>query len=434
MVKADGHIDIVFRDGLKNLEVLPPADVWDNISSEINQTPADRPYMFRVAAGIAALVALGLLSYFVGIRSTDSVMDSVNLADNPEALENPGSGPDNQGLVIAEALPVDDYDRGSDIEAIGEQQSESDIVIASSEAVLTEDIADQDVERDVSLPEIVSPEYNLYTAGAIGSPSLEDIAFSESKSEDRWMLGAKLSPTYLSTNLKAANSVIGENAGNESPVISYTGGISVSYAMGSRLSLQTGLYYSSLGRNISGIQSFSGFAGLSDIKGGKIFGVQTSTGEIASTNQDIFLADVSGERISSVYSNDNFDPLKANLEPFGNSLRQNFEYLEIPFILSYKLIDRKVDFNISGGMAYNFLLDNSTYAISDGSRIEIGTTENLTPLLLSSALAMSMEYALGEKVSFNLEPTFRYFLNTEGRLTANNPFTFGLFSGFYYRF
>ena len=155
---------------------------------------------------------------------------------------------------------------------------------------------------------------------------------------------------------------------------------------------------------------------------------------ISSTNQDIFLTDATGNRISGIYSEDSFDPVKANLQPVGSSLRQSFEYLEVPLILSYKVIDRKFDFNISGGVAYNFLINNSTYAVADEGFIEIGTTENLTPLLLSSAFAMSMEYSINNRFSFNVEPTFRYFMSSDGRLTLNNPFTFGLFSGFYYKF
>ena len=141
---------------------------------------------------------------------------------------------------------------------------------------------------------------------------------------------------------------------------------------------------------------------MSESKGGKLFGVQTSSGEISSTNQDIFLADATGNRISSIYSADSFDPVKADLQLLGSSLRQSFEYIEVPLILSYKLIDRKVDFNISGGLAYNFLINNSTYAVADKGFIEIGSTEDLSPLLLSSAFAMSMEYSISNSISFNV--------------------------------
>ncbi len=250
---------------------------------------------------------------------------------------------------------------------------------------------------------------------------------------EKWRIGAKVSPTYLSSSLKAANRSF-DGSLDESALLSYTGGITVSFKVSSRFSLQTGLYYSSLGRQISGIDSYSGFLPVAGTKSGSLFGVETGTGTISSSNNDIYLSDASGSRITSFYSIDNFDPIKADLVPFGSELKQNFEYLEIPLMLSYKIIDRRLDFNLLGGLSYNFLLDNSTYAVGDGANILLGTTEGVESILLSSALGVSLEYSLSRKISFNFEPSFRYFLNSDGQLSINNPYTFGFFSGFFYNF
>jgi hypothetical protein len=266
----------------------------------------------------------------------------------------------------------------------------------------------------------------LMSVGINSNPDIKD---------GRWMIGARISPTYLSTNLKADNNYLSGQQSEESAILSYTGGLSVVYSVGNRLSLQTGVYYSSLGRQVADIQSYSGYARYADSKGGKIFGVATTTGTIASTNRDIYLVDQSGNRITSISSVNNFDPAKAGLDAFGSSLRQNFEYIEVPFMLSYKLIDRKIDFNIMGGMSYSLLLDNQVYAVSEGSVIPIGSMEDLASIMLSSSFGMSMNYSLNENFSLNLEPSIRYFLNSDGSLSAsNNPFAFGIFSGVYYKF
>ena len=85
-------------------------------------------------------------------------------------------------------------------------------------------------------------------------------------------------------------------------------------------------------------------------------------------------------------------------------------------------------------MSYNFLLDNKTYAVGQTEKLLIGSTEGLESILLSSALGMSMEYNLNEKISLNIEPTFRYYLNAGGRISSNNPYTFGVYSGLFYKF
>lgn len=438
MVKIDGNIDLVFRNGLNNLEVLPPADVWENIVPQVAK-PASRGGSFRAVAGVAALVSLGMLSYFIGVRTTESVLEPItanNTSPVPAELQIVESI--SEVPITAQAVFFDETDQPFANNTTRTLDTPSKLLTSANYNLLSsqQNGAGLSTSKDIVTPESVKTNASFVSLNSTQSSELLlPVAGSEKvQASNRWMVGAKISPTYLSSNLKAANNDIGSGSDAESGVISYTGGVSLKYAMGGRFSLQTGLFYSSLGRQISGINSYSGFAGLSESKGGKVFGVETSAGEISSTNQDIFLSDASGDRISSIYSIDNFDPVKANLNPYGSSLRQTFEYLEVPLILSYKLIDRKLDFNISGGMAYNFLLGNSTYAVSEGSRIEIGTTEEVTQLLLSSALGMSMEYSLNEKFSFNLEPTFRYFLNSEGRISSNNPFTFGLFSGFYYKF
>ena len=63
MVKRDSHIDVLFRDGLSNIEVLPPASVWENIEPVLRKRN-NKGLFFRMAAGIALLTSLGLMAYF----------------------------------------------------------------------------------------------------------------------------------------------------------------------------------------------------------------------------------------------------------------------------------------------------------------------------------------------------------------------------------
>jgi hypothetical protein len=60
----------------------------------------------------------------------------------------------------------------------------------------------------------------------------------------------------------------------------------------------------------------------------------------------------------------------------------------------------------------------------------------LNPLTLSSSLGMGMEYNISGKLSLNLEPTFRYYLNPFSVTTGSfiHPYSFGIFSGVSYKF
>jgi len=443
MVKKDSNIDVLFRDGLSNIEFLPPESVWDTIEPVIRKKNS-RGLFFRIAAGIAVLTSLGLMAYFLsGNIITDgddpeltefsynlstlfdaSYIDiAVEAHDNSPLAENsflPDASPE---MLAAVSVTDNDYNSGNRVDGP---------VLNHQTIDLQYNTLDNTTLRFAELPDEV-PAKNEYEFVLV--PEMVPVEPADERKQRRWELGAMVSPTYLSTNLRTANEVLRQVNDNESPVLSYSGGFSVSYKMSGRLSIQTGLYYSSLGRKVQGVTSYSGFAPFASSKSGIIFGVETSSGTIASTNKDIYLADRQANRIDGYYSVDNFDPLKSSLVPFGNQLRQNFEYLQVPLIIRYKLIDRKIDFNILGGMAYNFLIGNQTWAMNDdGLKILLGSTEGVDNLLLSSSLGMSLEYELSKSLSLNLEPEVRYFLNTGGDLGSGNPYTFGVFSGMQFKF
>jgi hypothetical protein len=222
----------------------------------------------------------------------------------------------------------------------------------------------------------------------------------------------------------------------EEPLFSYSGGVAFSYKISKRFSIQSGLYYSSLGQKVDGIYSFSGFQKYISSKGGPNFEVPTTSGTVYTSNPDVFLAAYGNGKVLTAYTNDVFDPQKASLQYISNSLTQNLSYLELPVILRYKIIDKTIGINLIGGLSYNLLVNNSAYAMKDGTKYPVGDTKGLNPLALSSSLGMGMEYNLSGKLSLNLEPTFRYYLNPFSVTTGSfiHPYSFGIFSGVSYKF
>ncbi|MCU0462111.1 MAG: outer membrane beta-barrel protein, partial [Bacteroidales bacterium] len=252
-----------------------------------------------------------------------------------------------------------------------------------------------------------------------------------------WTIAALVSPTYLSTIQSGTNEETRQLGSVEQPIVSYAGGVALSYKVSRRLSVQSGLYYSSYGNELSGITAYGGFNSYDQVKGNSNFEVQTTTGTVHTDNSDIYLIDnVSDTRLAAHFDNSSFDPTKASLEYLNSSLRQNLSYLELPLILRYKLIDRAIDFNIIGGLSSNLLVNNSVYTSLDGSRYEVGKTGGLNTLTFSSSLGMGMEYSFSRNLSLNLEPTFRYFLNPFNSMegVGGHPYSFGIFSGISYKF
>lgn len=437
MDNKDANIDLLFRNGLKEYEVLPPGNVWDNISPVISRN--HKPYIIlRVAAMIALLVTLGLLT------STW----------NSELAENSFQDSGTEGVIMqsSPAQPADgqilaDARGGNDLNSYRTYQPdnarEAAVIIApadesaSASAILTSG----EVVTDDGTPD----RYELIVPASTANQELNITYFpypaeTESISREdtrKWSVAALVSPTYMSSFGSPANEAAKALGSVEQPVVSYAGGVAFAYRVSKRLSVQSGLYYTSYGNQISGISSFGGFSNYDQVKGNNNFEIQTTNGRVATDNADVYLIDnMSDSRLAAFFDKSTFDPVKANLQYLDNSLMQSLGYIELPLIVRYKVIDRAFDFNIIGGLSSNLLINNSVYTSAGGDRYEIGKTEGLNELLFSSSLGMGMEYSLGRNLSVNLEPTFRYFLNPLNSLgiSSTHPYTFGIFSGLSYKF
>ena len=437
MDSRETDIDIVFRNGFKDYEVLPPPEVWDNIHPVIRKK--QRPFiLLRSAAMIAVLLSIGFLVY-------------------RWSLENP-SGNGNQLLSLnREPVPfAEDISSSVNLPLKG---NSNDILISPGEKLRekkTKVTIRSDEKVSIPIVPLFSPEPEIVTSrtdfhlaepqqGQIKSSTPAIFGLKDLNKKilpertpvriiNRWSVAAMASPTYFSQFRSSSNEIAKQLAASEQQIMSYSGGVALSYKINKRVSIQSGLYYSSVGQEVDGISSFSGFENYNNAKGYRIFEVLTTSGRIYTSNKDVFLLDRGGTRVLT--TGNVIDHDKANLQYINNSLKQSFSYLELPIVLRYKMVDRSLDLNLIGGVSYNFLLDNSVYTISDGAKYPIGNTDGLNMMTFSTSLGMGMEYSFSKNISLNLEPTFRYYLNPFSNLAGTNihPYSFGIFSGLSYKF
>ena len=441
MVKRWANIDIAFRNGLKDLEVLPPQEVWDNIHPIINKK--QRPFiLMRTAALIAVILTMSFLAYRWS-REISTGLDSPVIALNEESVspENnsefiipvPITSDGDNMIGITTKILIDSTQEFSSI-AVKENNTYAEIAFIQETNSLS--VNQESLLNGQQIETVKSSLNNSFKVKNLEEPFLpmnDNIIVA-----DKWSIAAMASPTYYSS-FNSGNDVLSRQLNSsEQPIISYTGGVAFSYKVNKRFSVQSGLFYSSVGQEIDGINSYGGFQHYYDTKGDHNFEVLTTSGTIYTNNADVFLiADGPGERIMTNFTNDVFDPEKASLQPINSNLRQNFSYIELPIILRYKFIDKIIDFNLIGGFSYNMLVNNSVYTVNDGGKYFIGKTEGLNMLSISSSLGMGMEYNFSEKLSLNLEPTFRYYLNPFNQLATGSvmhPYSFGIFSGISYKF
>jgi hypothetical protein len=440
MSNGGANIDLLFRNGLKDFEVLPPSGIWAGILPAIRKK--QRPYLFlRAAAIIVVIVSVSLLAYKWSSDITISLGSQELALDNIKAPASHGravtriarTGPAKHLKVAAETagntFPFADAALNT---------SENQTGVAEGKATQGDHLVPDwlfNVRKSFEQGLILDKKTSASRPGSF--KDLKELPYEQVKEKTgRWSVTALVSPTYyLRPGLD--NSAISQQINSsEQSRISYSGGLSFAYRISRKLSIQSGLYYSSIGNEIDGISSFSGFRGYDYTKGDHNFEVLTSNGLVYTNNSDVFLTDRTGDRVRTIYTVDVFDPSKANLSYVDNTLYQNFSYLEMPIFLRYKLVDRAIDFNVIGGLSYNLLVSNTVNAHVSGNSYAVGKTAGLNPFMVTSSLGMGMEYNLSDKISLNLEPTFRYYLNPFSMIQGprTHPYSFGIFSGISYKF
>jgi hypothetical protein len=440
MNEKEANIDLLFRNGLKDFEVLPPPGVCESILSSVKIK--SRPYIFlRIAAVITVLMALSFLTYRWSREL--SIVPSVpviafNVPVSTPVISNP--------IDNTQYLPEGKYDPikiSSDILTPTDNQAAIEKEIETTGS--PEQIMNIQKTRSLFITNNETTDGLFLSPLGTSKGNQMNIKYPDfqyipeniiAKPVKKWSIAAMASPTYYSSFNSGSDALSKQLMASEEPLVSYSGGVTFSYKISKRFSIQSGLYYSSLGQKVDGINSFSGFQKYEYTKGGTNFEVLTTNGTVNTSNPDVFLSADGGNRVLTAYTNDVFDPKKASLQPVSNSLDQNFSYLELPVVLKYKIVDKIIGINLIGGLSYNLLVNNSVYTTVDGNRYSIGKTEGLNPLTMSSSLGMGMEYNISGKLSLNLEPTFKYYLNPFSVTTGSfiHPYSFGIFSGVSYKF
>jgi hypothetical protein len=122
---------------------------------------------------------------------------------------------------------------------------------------------------------------------------------------------------------------------------------------------------------------------------------------------------------------------KTNL---GN-LNQLMGYYEVPFEISYAVVDRKVGINVIGGFSTLFLNENEISLVTPQANTVLGEASNLNKVHLSTNIGLGFKYQFMKSFQLNFEPMLKYQLNTFSKDNNNfQPVFIGLYSGVSYQF
>ncbi len=453
MLKESDHIDKLFADYLSDFEEKAPSYVWQNIQVDIhNQKRLKRNYRLQaIAASIALLLTFGL-----GYVSSD--ITRKNKADSRFLDLSSLKQLENQEVYSIDISPILD----GNLELSTNLNHTNNRVVSTNINIQNKQFENKsflykifDLSKDQFLPgsekktnssELAYNNSNsrknnsnqlLIDTLLLEEGSLHEGGFLLSKKSEkysRWSFGTKFSPVYsMAENTEQMgvgnNPILKSSFSKELPntqaveksLLAFSGGLNVNYRFAQRWSVESGLFYSQkrqMADNLVG----SAMNGLQNE-----MAIYTPDG-VKQLQTEINSPSFKGTQVIGSSHNETYYSSEMNYI-------SNLDYLELPIIVRYKIIDRKIGFDILSGISTNILIGNRSSIVQDDISLWTGQNQEISPLLYNATIGLGLNYNFYQNFSFNLEPTFKYSLiNSENTTIAQYPYSFAVFAGFSYRF
>jgi len=244
----------------------------------------------------------------------------------------------------------------------------------------------------------------------------------------KWSAGPSIAPVYYNAIGEGSpvHSIFVPNSKSGDINLSY--GLTVAYEISDRLSIRSGVHRVDFGYDTNDVEFSSSLQAAGD-------------GQIDNIDYTLTSKTLVVQSKANGISNTVAEPEAALLDVAAQnparsgSMAQNFGYLEVPVELNYALVDRKFGINIIGGVSSLFLVDNAVTLSSDGLTTEMGEANNVNSVNFSTNVGFGVNYRFTSKLRFNVEPIFKYQLNTFSETAGNfQPFSVGVYSGLSFKF
>jgi len=302
----------------------------------------------------------------------------------------------------------------------------------SSENVVARTIAEE-INKSVNASEetkeegdVAKEEDKTSIEEALAENTLQDDVTDEKKKkkkiEDRWKIAPSIAPVYFNT-LGAGSSIHEQfNKNSKTGDVNMSYGVRGSYALNDKLSVRAGVNRVTLGYSTDDVFVLNNVTATPTDD--RFLLRNVSLKEEAQGVSFISAEEFNFAQIPSVISNQ-----------IIGSIDQKLGFIEIPIELEYELSNQKLGLRVLGGFSALFLNENEVYSTLDGETTLIGQATNINKTSFSANLGVGLDFKLSEKFKLNLEPTFKYQLNTFSNTSGDfKPYFIGIYSGFSFKF
>lgn len=432
------HIDEYFRNHLKDYSQVPDNSVWDKIESRLSHDSKMRKiFVFRTAA--IALLILGL-SVFLALEVSNFAPASTNFSssafDKELSLSETETEPRYSRINDYEGVVFSSKDETSDISVPKDILYEESIQTPNNQLQKNSSLHEESLAKLTSLREPMklkkedksnaelnrSISDNFYFAASTAG-QFQNITFSqETYKTSKFSLSGSFSPilSYRHSKIKNTNNT----PPVENSLLSYSGGMDVSYNLAEKLSFRTGMHYTKFGQSLNNVEvtsdSYTMKGENTTIK------ISSSMGQGQLRFEEFIDNQLDGTPDYITY--DNGRPPEFTVE---TAIYQTFETVKMPFLLEYTFLDEKFNFSMIGGLNANLLVNEGIYMEQAQGTKQVGSTKNLNSISYSGTLGVGLEYDITPKAQLFMEPSFDYYITSliSDKSYQTFPYFFGFFSG-----
>lgn len=463
----DNDTDKLIRSKLENYSVPPPAHIWSQVQHQLEARKRKTRIMwYRTVAAAAVLV----LVFLAGWYFNDNMGKQTTVSENKDAIQqieekvNPARTEEvkNQISDNTKAVSVQADDKEKVLLAVNAEKGIAQPAFNSSDSSLESNFATRNetgfsklISRSSRFENDPFPQSELKRTTTrykeVEMVDVEKIIIdrnlramaAQEKVDKGWKMGMYLTPGYSSFNASHSdnyeqNMTYSGSTGNAN----VGGGLSVIYKTSKKLMVESGIYYAQNGQkstnkiNIFSKNQDAGFAEAADKVTYFSNNVHLENGSMAMNSTAGVIAFTStpkGAELSGRFESLSGAP---NLMVPGGEFSQVFEFMEVPLLVRYRVVDARLGVELMTGITTGFLVGNNAYIDNQYGLQNIGRTEDISTVNLSGTIGMGATFALGKKLSLALEPRFSYYFQSINNNPEVNfrPYRIGIFTGLTYEF
>jgi len=366
--------------------------------------------------------------------NTASKSDNRANAQNTNALNDQASEHSNNAIADASNTNEDDGTNASNLpepnpiqEEIIQKNPEHDALIEGDKKDTNVAITGTQSQKETSEITNDNPEKE--------ESSLEDAIalqndMNEKEKEDeklsRWNISPNVAPVYFNSLGKGSsldeqfvdNSKCGE--------ISMSYGLNGSYAITEKLKIRAGINKVAFGYTTENVVIYQNSGANVTAS---VASQARNSGNIEFNASSKNTAMMSSQNLSFAFAP---EIIATNVK---SSLNQEFGFIELPVEVEYAILNKKLGVNVIGGFSTFFLNNNKVYSSLNGEKILLGKANNINSASYSANFGLGLNYNVSDKMKLNLEPMFKYQINTFSNTSGDfQPYFIGVYTGLSYKF